>query len=158
MTSFSLPTSISTFVVQVIQEAILIVDENRFLFANKGFENLCGLSFCSFAQDPKILMREDELSTLFGNIQIFFSDKHTAENSLNNCIIECFHSQSGAFLSKVSFHPFVDITDNNKKKCICLFSDPLFYPSLFDNDKLIGIISYSERKGILRRANSHTAK
>ncbi len=67
-----------------------------------------------------------------------------------------YESIYGSIFIKGYLHPFVDIFDDNKNKCVCIFSDPLFYKKLLKKTAtLIGILEYvvEERDCAIFRAN-----
>lgn len=141
----------SSFVLKVIKEALLIVDQERIVFVNKSFEDLCDFSSNQLLNDLTLLFfAEEESSAFFGLVK-----KHaTGSPIFNEAIVEIKNRRSGPFLSKVTFHPFVDELEN--PKCVCIFSDPLFYTPIFETTStLMGLLEFFEAESdcVLLRAN-----
>jgi hypothetical protein len=134
----------SRFVLRVTRDAILLADESRFLFVNRGFEELCDSASAELVENPSLLMPPMEHAEFFQLVQ-----RHLAlEAAVPDAIVECLNKTSGPFLARVSFHPFVDPTqpsDTDRKCLLCIFSEPLFYKPLFETtSNVILLLEYWE--------------
>ncbi len=132
---------VSTFVLKVISDALLIVDSKQVLFGNKSFENLCDYAAFELSPSPALLLQdESERRAFFQLVDDHISGKRDV---YNESIVECNNRSSGLFLARVTFHAFLDELDDNKPKCVCIFSDPIFFKSLFTNNStLLGLLEY----------------
>jgi hypothetical protein len=131
---------VDTFVLRVVKDSLLIVDEKGCRFANKAFEDLCDYTSTQILSEPSLLMKDKEREEFFLLVKKLISDKRT----FNEAVVECHNKHSGPFISKVVFHPFRDSYDS-ELKCVCIFTDPLFYKPLFDNiEAPLGLIEFSQ--------------
>ncbi len=145
---------VSSFVLKVISDALLIVGNKQILFGNKSFENLCDYPAFELSTNPSLLLQdEDERRAFFQLVDDHISGKRDV---YNESIVECHNRSSGVFLARVTFHAFLDELDENKPKCVCVFSDPIFFKSLFTNSStLLGLLEYraEEHDCILLKTN-----
>jgi len=149
--SSALPSNVSSFVLKVMKEALLIVNQETIVFINSSFEELCDYSSNEVLNDLGLLFPPDELFGFFDLVK-----KHLFGSLiLPEAMVEIRNKRSGPFLSKVAFHPFLDEADNTRK-CVCMFSDPLFYSPIFYTSTLMGLLEFckEESECILLRANS----
>jgi nitrogen-specific signal transduction histidine kinase len=146
-----------SFALQVVEDAILIVDGSGFLFANRSLEQLCGQTSERILQHPLSFMPADEYREfLVNDLRVAGTELFVADLPSESSV-ECIHQRAGPFLSKVKFHPYVAEQDSDSFKCVCTFSHPLFYKSIFDRpSSLLAIIEYrpAQRDCFLTRANT----
>ncbi len=137
---------VSSFVLRVISDALLIVDKQQFLFANKSFEDLCDYAAYQLVATPSLLLEDEiERRAFFKLIDDHLSGK---KDVFNESIVECHNKSSGLFLAQVTFHAFLDELDDSKPKCVCIFSEPMFLKSLFTNaTTLFGLLEYRDEEG-----------
>ncbi len=151
------PPIYTPFILEVIKDAVLLVDKERFLFANRAFEEVFDFPWCSIApQDKTTILLASERARFFQLVGRLID----GELVCNEALVDCMNRFTGPFLSKVTFRPYVDVIDN-KRKCVCIFSDPLFYKKLLENTAtLIGILEYvvEERDCTIFRANKAAQK
>ncbi len=132
--------TISTpFILEVIKAAVLLVDKEKFLFANRAFEEMFDFSWCAIApQTSTTFILSAERARFFQLVSRLID----GELVFNEALVDCMHQFTGPFLSKVTFHPFIDTLDS-KHKCVCIFSDPLFYKKLLEKTAtLICLLEY----------------
>jgi signal transduction histidine kinase/CheY-like chemotaxis protein len=116
-----------SFALTVIREALLFVDREKFLFANRAFEDLCEATSHGIRQSSSLLMNAEEKSLFFARVRGVMDGQALR----NEALVECSSTQTGPFLSKVSFHVYRDESDG-EVKCACNFVDPVFYGNLFN--------------------------
>ncbi len=133
------PTASAPFILQVIKDAVLLVDKEKFLFANRAFEEMFDFSWCAIApQNTTTVILSAERARLFQLVSRLID----GEPVFNEALVDCMNLFTGPFLSKVTFHPFIDLLDN-KHKCVCIFSDPLFYKNLLEKTAtLVCLLEY----------------
>ncbi len=127
------------FILEVIKDAVLLVDKEKFLFANRAFEEMFDFSWCVIApQSTTTVILSAERARFFQLVTRLIDGKP----AFNEALVDCMHQFTGPFLSKVTFHSFIDTLDN-KHKCVCIFSDPLFYKKLLEKTAtLICLLEY----------------
>ncbi len=118
----------SAALLAVVRDALLFVDREQFLFANKAFEDLCDATSHDIRQSSSFLMNPGERSSFFSRVCGLMDGQALR----NEALVECNGTQTGPFISHVSFHVYRDEADgNHQHKCACNFVDPLFYRNLF---------------------------
>lgn len=147
---------VNAFALQVIDDALLVVDASRFLFANNALEELCGSPSNTLLQQPTTFMPDEERLEFFRLVNEHCEEEGDNTDLLSETFVECIHQRAGAFLSKVTFHPYRE-ANSTTFKCVCKFSHPLFYKSMFDRtSSLLAILeyNYANRDCTLMRANT----
>ncbi len=130
------------FILEAITDAVLLVDDKEnFLFANRAFEEMFDFPWCS-NRHGEVQLNFNHQQHQSGSTVIFSSTAERVrffqlvsqllnihgEPVFKEALVECMKNQlTGPFLSKVTFTPFIDIVDDHKNKCVCIFSDPLYY-------------------------------
>ncbi len=147
-----IPIASAPFILEVIKDAVLLVDKEKFLFANRAFEEMFDFAWCHIApQTHTTVLIASERARFFQLVARLID----GEAVFNEALVDCMNQFTGPFLSKVTFNPFIDMLDNNHK-CVCIFSDPLFYKKLLEKTAtLIGILEYipEEQDCTIFRAN-----
>ncbi len=148
---------ISSFVLKIVKEALLVVDDKQILVANTAFEELCDYTAVQLDENNDLLFSTSEKTAFFSLVH-----EHLQGTSVfNEAVVEAHNKSTGIFLSTVVFHPFLDELDNGKPKCMCVFRDPLFFKPLFANTAtLMGLMEYLDEENdcVLRRANDATVR
>jgi signal transduction histidine kinase/ActR/RegA family two-component response regulator len=131
-----------SFALTVIREALLFVDREKFLFANRAFEDLCEETSHGIRQSSSLLMNSQEKSHFFARVRGLMDGQALR----NEALVECSSTQTGPFLSKVSFHVYRDESDG-VVKCACNFVDPVFYGNLFNATPVpIALLEYIDNE------------
>ncbi len=133
------PTVSAPFILEVVKDAVLLVDKEKFIFANRAFEEMFDYAWCVIApQHTTTVMLSAERARFFQLVSCLID----GEQIFNEALVDCMHQYTGPFLSKVNFYPFIDMLDN-KHKCVCIFSDPLFYKKILEKTAtLICLLEY----------------
>lgn len=97
---------VNAFALQVIDDALLVVDASRFLFANNALEELCGSPSNTLLQQPTTFMPDEERLEFFRLVNEHCEEEGDNTDLLSETFVECIHQRAGAFLSKVTFHPY----------------------------------------------------
>jgi hypothetical protein len=124
-------------VLAIVQDALLLVDRENVLFANRAFEELCDtpaheLQLVSAATSC-VLMRPEQRA-------LFFEVVGRVLDGLpirNDILVECSSKQAGAFLSRVAFYAY---RDGSEQRCACVFTDPLFYHMLLETTSVFACL------------------
>ncbi len=148
----SIPIASAPFILEVIKDAVLLVDKEKFLFANRAFEEMFDYAWVTIApQTHTTVLLASERARFFQLVGRLID----GEPVFNEALVDCLNQFTGPFLSKVTFSPFVDMLDN-RHKCVCVFADPLFYKKLLEKTAtLVGILEYipEEQDCAIFRAN-----
>ena len=136
----------SSALLAVVRDSLLLVDREQFLFANKAFEDLCNTTSHAIRQSSSLIMSAGERNSFFDRVRGLM-DGHPLRNE---ALVECTGTQTGPFLSRVSFHVYFDETDGNNK-CACNFVDPMFYRNLFTVANVsVALLEYLDDEGDCR--------
>ncbi len=63
-----LPTACAPFILEVIKDAVLLVDKERFLFANRSFEEMFDYAWVTIASNQATVILPEERSRFFNLI------------------------------------------------------------------------------------------
>ncbi len=154
----------NNFALSLTKEAFLLTDGEKILAVNRAFEDLSEYTALSItgASVTNIFSTDYEKKAFYSAVQSLFADM--SSHGTTEVRAECQAQYSGMFLCRVVFYAFVD-QDDSKKKCWCIFSDPLFYhttmslnPALPNTSRLIFEFIHEERDCVVRRANTSAAE
>lgn len=80
--SLSYLRGVSSFILRLVNDSLLFVNERELLFGNRAFEDLCGHAFSKLRSSPSLLLSPDELASFLRLVGMHLAGERT--HSLNH--------------------------------------------------------------------------